>query len=161
MKPIYFHNAEGIHGILHAKRVLLLSTILGVLSNLTNEEIELLVDASLYHDIGRTHDNKDKEHGMLSFEKLKYLNLVNKDKSYMETLRYIITEHSISDKDAFSNVDKYKIKNKENAIKLLEIFKDADGLDRIRINSLDVNYLRTEHAIKLVGVANELLVGIK
>ena len=45
----------------------------------------------------------------------------------------------------------------EHLFKLYLVFKDADGLDRIRINDLDVKQLRTLSAHKLLLVARELL----
>jgi hypothetical protein len=40
---------------------------------------------------------------------------------------------------------------------LYKIFKDADGLDRLRLNDLDVKQLRTLSAQKLLLVAQDLL----
>lgn len=161
LRPKYFYNPDNIHGILHAKRVLLLCLLFGKLYNLNTIEKEILEKASIYHDIGRISEGVDDNHGKLSFEKIKKLKLIDKNYKDIETLRYIITEHCISDEIAFENIKKYNIKNKKRAIKLLKIFKDADGLDRVRLGDLDVRYLRTDYSIKLSGIAKQLLAGIK
>lgn len=161
LKPLYFHNPKGIHGILHAKRVLLLTLLLSKLCKLSEIESQILCDAAIYHDIGRVDDFEDEVHGKLSYMKLESLGLVNENKEYMNTLKYIITGHSISDTIAFASINKYKIKDKKRAIRLLKIFKDTDGLDRVRIDDLDVNYLRNDESMRLVGVAKQLLSGIK
>lgn len=161
IKPAYFHNPSGIHGVLHTKRVLFLTLILSKLHELNETESQILSEAAIYHDIGRTNDDIDYEHGRLSYEKIEDLDLVDEDYAYIEILRYVVTEHAVPDEIAFNNIKNYDIRDKENAIKLLKIFKDADGLDRVRLGDLDISYLRTEYGVKLAGVAKQVLAGIK
>ena len=43
----------------------------------------------------------------------------------------------------------------DRAIRLAKFFKDADGLDRVRINHLDPAYLRNSYSKDLVDFAYE------
>lgn len=155
--PSLFFDANGIHGDFHAKRVLFLVLSLSKLEDLAPKEEDLLVQSAIYHDIGRVFDDICYEHGIKSYEIIEENNFLNgyslEDK---ETIRYIIENHCINDNN-FIPIDRYNIKNKNRAINLLNIFKDADGLDRLRINDLDTDFLRTTSAKDLIVVASQLI----
>lgn len=152
----YFHRPRGIHGLLHTKRVLFLSLILANKQKLSDDDIDLLANCALYHDIGRKNDNFDPFHGKLSYRKLQRLQILDSSYKNQELLRFIIENHCLSDANARKNICDYRLTNKNKAILLLELFKDADGLDRIRINDLDINQLRTDYARRLPLLAREL-----
>jgi len=153
----YFLKPHSIHGVLHAKRVLLLSLALSHLNNLNKADTDILVRASLYHDIGRTHDGTCYEHGEISFRKGIRLGLFDaKVNEENEVLRYVVVNHCLHDNMA-EGLDKYVIADRERAVGLLKLFKDSDGLDRVRINDLDVKYLRCPVSRELVSFAEYLL----
>ncbi|HPZ43296.1 MAG TPA: hypothetical protein PL078_04750 [Bacillota bacterium] len=155
--PSYFFNPNSIHGVLHAKRVLLLSLALSYLNGLNKTDTGILAKASLYHDIGRTHDGVCSEHGRKSFQKAIGLGLIEGEvNENNEVLRYVIVNHCLDDNLAES-LDGYLIDNRERAVRLLKLFKDSDGLDRVRINDLDAEYLRYPVSRKLVSFAEHLL----
>lgn len=157
----YFFKPYGIHGILHAKRVLLLSLALSHFNNLSEADTAILATASLYHDIGRTNDGVCFEHGKDSIQKALDLGLINGDiNEENEILRYVIINHCLPD-DQPESLDKYSITNRERTIELLKLFKDSDGLDRLRINDLNVEYLRSPVSKNLVSFAKYLLKEIK
>jgi len=153
----YFHNPYGIHGLSHTRRVLLLSLILSWLENLNAADTELLGRAALCHDMGRCNDNFDPQHGRASYQKAISLHLITLSSEEQEILRFIIENHCISDRQAMALTDQYQVKDKERLLILYKVFKDADGLDRIRINDLNISKLRTPSAPKLLLVARELL----
>ncbi len=164
IKPSWFRSADGIHGVLHTKRVLLLSLMLADLENLSFGDTNILIYCSLFHDIGRTNDYKDDEHGIKSVKKINQAkrDIVGLNEDKLNIANFIIENHAVDDIVGFRNLqDNEKIKNKERALKLYQIFKDADGLDRVRIEDLDINYLRTESAKKLPLVAWQLLKDLK
>ncbi|MFW6007902.1 MAG: HD domain-containing protein [archaeon] len=164
IRPEYFHNPKGIHGLLHAKHVLFLCLVLSRLHDLNYEDFNILCTCAIYHDIGRTHDMFCLKHGNDSFKKMLKLNLINNDYydyENEEIIHYIINNHCINDKIAFKRIKKYNIKDKNRAIKLLKIFKDADDLDRVRLGDLDVKYLRFNNSKKLVLLAQQLLKGVE
>lgn len=164
LKGTWFHKPDGIHGKRHIKRVLLLSLIMSHLDELSEEDRNVLILASLYHDIGREHDHEDEAHGMqsvLKMEKLKLstYGLSNED---VRILKFIMKYHCIRDEVGLKKIEKQKgIQNKERAIELFRRFKDCDGLDRVRLGDLDPRYLRTETAKKMVFVAKQLLQNIE
>lgn len=164
ISPSWFKNPEGIHGVLHTKRVLLISLILGHLEGLASNDLDILIFCSLFHDIGRTNDDIDNEHGMKSIEKMSVgqksiIGLNDEDYSIAE---FIIKNHAVNDLIGNNNLGKNKeIKDKDRALYLYNIFKDADGLDRVRFKGLDIKYLRNKNSKKLPLVAWQLLQGLK
>ena len=149
----YFEPA-GIHGIEHTKRVLLLSAILADLNALSLTEKDILYHAAVYHDIGRTCNGIDHSHGLKSWRKVKDLGiLAERNEEFEQILKYVITNHSISDvevKEFIGSCENIRVKL------LFELLKDSDGLDRVRLGDLDVNYLRNGHSKGLVEVARSI-----
>ncbi|AHM57750.1 metal dependent phosphohydrolase (plasmid) [Peptoclostridium acidaminophilum DSM 3953] len=152
IKPEYFRKPGGVHGTLHAKRVLLLAMLMSEADNLPKYERNILAICSAYHDIGREHDGHCTVHGIYSFNKAKKLGLLNDLNSYeLRLVRYIIEGHCIDDKKAKSGFS-----DDESALRLYDYFCDCDSLDRVRLGTLyrlDESYLRTNTSKSLVGVA--------
>jgi hypothetical protein len=161
IKDKYFLNPESIHGVLHAKRVLLLAYIIGLYEELDDNDMEIVLNAAKYHDIGRTNDNYDEMHGILSFNKMLQLELVDKEMEDIHILQFIMENHCIDDKKGLANLEKYPIEDKNRAIRLYQILKDADGLDRVRLGDLDINYLRLPISKRLVLVAQQTYRNLK
>lgn len=158
ISPSYFIDPWDIHGVLHAKRVLMLSLILSYLNKLSFSDTEILVQASLYHDIGRTHNGVCLEHGYESHKKMNDLGLVKDDGAESaKILRFIVENHCIEDSVALINAKDYHFTDEARVLKLFYIFKDSDNLDRVRLGDLDVSYLRNEFSLRLVKVAEQLL----
>lgn len=152
-----FIEPQGIHGVNHAERVMFLALNISKLEMYVEDDIDILIEASKFHDIGRTHNGVCLVHGMLSNEKIdKYKLLRGLPKEDRNITQYIIHNHCIHDKDMDKNIDKFDIKDKERAIRLLMAFKDSDGLDRVRIGDLDTGYLRIKSSIRLVNLAQNL-----
>lgn len=155
----YFFEPQGIHGLGHMKRVLFLNLILAYLEKLNSKDRDILVNCALFHDIGRNNNHADAFHGTFSYEKAIKNNLlrdISKDEDSQIT-KLIITTHCMDDSLILSRINDFKgIEDKERGLRLLKIFKDADGLDRIRFGGLDERYLRTEHAPELVSIAERL-----
>ena len=145
----------GIHGMAHTKRVLMLVLCLGLKLEIGREDLLLLSLCALIHDIGRIDDSVDPEHGQASFAKA--APILEKTGYDMELMRYIIENHCVDDKKGHANVQNYDLSDQVKAWRLLNIFKDADGLDRLRINALDPGCLRHDEARGLIRVARELL----
>jgi putative nucleotidyltransferase with HDIG domain len=156
--PAYFHNPKGIHGINHTKRVLFLVELLAALENLVEPERDVLSMAAVYHDIGRTSDGADRAHGYVSLSKVERMGLERLEDLEEDTaMKYLIETHCINDKDALALVVGYGLKKPGRAKSLLMLFKDADGLDRVRINDLNPGMLRLPVSRELVQIAEELL----
>lgn len=157
LKSHYFHRPFGIHGLAHTKRVLLHCLILSYLEHVDQSDTDILCNAALYHDIGRTNDNYDPQHGRESYKKLLALQLSPyEDMDTSETLRFLMENHCISDHEAVGLLPGYQVKDPGHVLKLYDLFKDADGLDRIRIMDLDVKQLRSTSAPRMLLIAREL-----
>lgn len=157
-----YFNPKGCHGVLHVKRVLLLSLILSSYE-LDAESADIVAWAAVLHDIGRDHDGEDEEHGIQSWEKAIEDGLVPEhlDEEQCETLRYVIEQHCKPDDEIYDNIKQYKITSQVYAWKMLKVFKDCDGLDRVRLGDLDTKYLRTKTAPMMILLASQFLKGIK
>jgi hypothetical protein len=157
IKADWFYNPNGIHALSHTKRVLLLGLLLAHLEQLSDHDRDLICEAAVFHDIGRVTDGYDTSHGIASYRKLlakglqKFLPAEDR-----ETIRFIIELHAVADKAATKQVNKYGLNDIGHTLKLYNIFKDADGLDRVRINDLNPDYLRNPGAHKLLLLAHQL-----
>jgi hypothetical protein len=157
IKSDWFHNPNGIHALSHTKRVLLLGLLLVYLEQLSAQDRDLICEAAVFHDIGRVTDGYDTSHGIASYRKLlakgleEFLPAENR-----ETIRFIIELHAVADKAAAKQLSKYDLNDIDHTLRLYNIFKDADGLDRVRINDLNPDYLRSPGAHKLLLLAHQL-----
>lgn len=145
-----------IHGISHIIRTSIFLLILSVFEEISEEEFILALESILYHDVGRVNDIDDEKHGFNAINKIGFL----KDKYSVEDYNYIcaaITGHSIDDEKYEYVVDYFHIKDINKYLNLLNLVKDADALDRVReYPFIDIKYLRTSSAKRLVSFAYEL-----
>jgi hypothetical protein len=113
--------------------------------------------AAIYHDIGRLTDGYDPDHGMASYDKVLEEKLTVADNPQdAEMLRFIVQNHAIPDQSAYKKLGRYDIDDVDRTWRLYDAFKDADGLDRVRINDLNPEYLRTPSAHRLLMLAHQL-----
>lgn len=171
--PDYFTNPNGLHGVKHARRVLLHCISLANAIGLDEIERGILMLSACYHDIGRKHDEACLEHGAWSVEKVNEEGL---EMSYLisdgysdiykehmedediEVMNFLMTYHSRPDEEGLRALETIEDTYlQERTKKLFLIFKDADALDRVRINDLDVTRLRTKEALMRVKFAEDVL----
>ncbi len=153
----WFHNPQGIHALSHTKRVLLLCLLISYLEKYAQEDKVILCMAAIYHDIGRLTDGYDPDHGMASYDKVLEEKLTVADNPQdAEMLRFIVQNHAIPDQSAYKKLGRYDIDDVDRTWRLYDAFKDADGLDRVRINDLNPEYLRTPSAHRLLMLAHQL-----
>lgn len=156
--PILYHDPNGIHGVNHVRRTLLLALLMAYLDKLSDHQTKMLAYASVYHDIGREHDGRDDNHGYESYQKAREQGLLQSlADNEVRIVKELIERHAIDDALAFS-LETISEDIRDEVRFLLSYFKDADNLDRVRINDLNVDYLRTEIARQMPLVAQHLLV---
>lgn len=159
------------HGATHCERVTILAFAIGVLKNLKEEDLKILLESTKYHDIGRIDDNEDEFHGRRSANQFDKYN-IGKDFSMEDKniLKAICVGHSIDDREFESIMQEFNIEEKDKCIRLFEILKDADALDRVRLkyseeeiqtlrvddSIIDLNYLRTSYSKMMIPAAYEL-----
>ena len=140
----------------HCARVLLFALILGKQKGLSEDEMNALGMAAVFHDSRRLDDGIDKGHGRRAAEY--YKDYCSKhDLPYDERTDYIMSYHDQDDLLGLSEIKKSDSLD-ERAILLYQIFKDADALDRFRFgpDAIDVKFLRTKEAHQLLNFAKEL-----
>lgn len=153
MKHLRFAQESDIHGKEHQARVLLLTQIIAHMVDLPLRDRKLLAEAAIFHDTRRTNDDEDPAHGEAA--RSYYWRTVNKPNPIVE---FLCKYHCLPDNEgygAIANIATLK-RDKERVTRLYRIFKDADGLDRIRlggIDQLDLNQLRMKCSKELTLVA--------
>ena len=144
--------AGKLHGKAHAGRVLFMCMLLAYMKGLDLEDKEILIEAALYHDTGRRSDSEDNTHGGESARMLQ--------EAYPDTdpiTLFLMEYHCRPDKEGYDFISEHW-RDRQDALRvkaLFDIFKDADGLDRVRLGNyeLDMFQLRTEEARKLPQIA--------
>ncbi len=142
----FFRTPEGIHGIDHEARTLVLVKNLAGL--LVPRGVKLDGEAlgwiATTHDIGRLDDEEDPWHG---FRSAAYAHYKLRDKippASIATVTYVDMWHALDDREAPRMTPE------------LGVFKDGDALDRTRTNDLDPRYLRFAESQLLVRPAEQL-----
>jgi HD superfamily phosphodiesterase len=152
----WFQNVDGLHGVGHARRVVVHADALAVEIGLCLLEATAVHKAALWHDIGRTHDGVDWTHGMASVAKVLDLGLGEGIRPGVLDLAFFAMEHHSMD-DRVGEARAAVRPDATAARRVLWVLKDADGLDRIRLGDLDAARLRLECSRARVGAAEELL----
>lgn len=143
-----------IHGVNHIERVLLFGGLIAMQNGCNEEDTQLLLTACSYHDIGRIDDSLDDDHGKRSSEKLpSVISLPTED---MAIVRAAIYAHSIDDSRMEDVISSFAITDKQRALNIARMLKDADALDRVRVYDLDPNYLRFPCSCQYVDFAYNL-----
>lgn len=149
------------HGIDHNLRTSILAGYIGINEKLTEKQFRIVIEASIYHDIGRKDDENDYEHGIKSSQKLGDLNLKEYSQDEVNILKAMTEAHCVDDKYMLGIFSKYGIKDLQIALKLTNILKDADALDRVRlVGGVDKDFLRTKISKKLILASYEIYANI-
>lgn len=152
-------NSE-IHTKGHSERVLLYALLIGErMAGNTKTDLCILAHAAIFHDTCRQDDFLDVGHGARAASYyMKYCEQ-NKDLVFLKTAYLIMKYHDWNDEVGMEAIVNACPEDKEQAIRLYGIFKDADALDRFRLgaNGLDTRSLRTSEAMLLVDFARDLV----
>lgn len=145
------------HGVYHNERTSLYAFYLAIKLGLEEKDVVLSLYAAMYHDIGRVDDSWDEGHGKRSADKLDSLNLPVTEEE-LQILKAIINGHSLSDEMFPYLLLEYGIRDVERARVLFSIIKDADAIDRTRLNYpiVGLEYLRNDESKTLVPLSYEI-----
>ena len=144
-----------IHGKNHIERVVFYSVLLAYAYKLDDDDTYVLINAASLHDTQRQNDGWDTEHGRRAAE-LSTPYAHDLKECDQDILKAVIAAHSREDEIMDETLREYvKESDFDRAKVLAKYFKDADGLDRVRINHLDPAYLRNEFSKGLVDFAYE------
>jgi len=160
-----FKNPNDLHGYSHTQRVLLNALSLCNAYELDDLDTTKICLAAIYHDIGRDNDEEDEIHGRKSWEKLVEMDLISQlEEEFelydedLEIIKFLVEYHCLDDKVAWKNIESVNEGRHTKELRFfVELFKDADGLDRVRLKDLDSRYLRLDESKKRVNFAQQLL----
>lgn len=128
---------SSLHGASHTRRVSFLAAAIMNLEKYQNpNDRDIVFEAIKHHDIGRVNDVEDETHGKKSAIKL----IMNEDRlsrfdeEDRQLIQYIVTHHSLGTKQ-----NNYELLHLPGDVrgrywKILDIVKDADKLDRVRLD---------------------------
>ncbi|MGI6652975.1 MAG: HD domain-containing protein [Christensenellales bacterium] len=133
-----FHSR--LHGVGHISRVMVLGALLAQRAQLDEDVTRLLMYACAYHDVGRVDDSVDDEHGLRAA--LQVEELTGLAGQPLHCLQAAVEAHSRPDERMGDVLTKYGVADVAYAWPLAKLLKDADGLDRVRLDMLDPSYLR-------------------
>ena len=149
-------NQSDIHGLSHIIRTSIFILILSTFENINIDDFKIVLESILYHDIGRTNDIDDDNHGYEATKKITFLKEQYNEEEY-SLISSLITAHWLDDELYVKIARYYNIKDTKRFHKLLCIIKDADALDRVReYPYVDIKFLRTNYSKKLLPFAYEL-----
>lgn len=152
-----------LHGQGHIERVIMLGALIAMGEKFSMEDTRLALFACSYHDIGRSNDRRDDDHGTVSAEGIVSRNLVDIIPGITEAeiaiLQAAIATHSMHDSSLEANQRKFGVKEEdyERCRRICWCLKDADNMDRVRLNDLDTKYLRLESSRNMVDTCWYLL----
>lgn len=143
-----------LHGQGHIERTLLLSALLAWQEKLSAEDADSLFLAASYHDVGRVDDSYDTEHGSRSAGRL--FDLTGQTGEKLLLMQSAVAAHSRPDRLLEQTVAEYGPADFPHAVRMALMLKDADGLDRVRIQDLNPEFLRHESARSLISFSHFL-----
>lgn len=145
-KESWLAHDSHLHGVGHLGRVFVLQELICNLLEIEGVAVnrEATRWAAMAHDVGRVDDGLDLDHGRRSAEWIKNNLHDRMSPELLDTVTYIVHWHVPPDDEA-----------PEMTIEL-QVLKDADGLDRVRLGDLNPSYLRTKAALQLIDTARKL-----
>ena len=144
-----------VHGSGHIHRVLLFAALIAWQEALPEDLVRQLFRAAAYHDVGRTFDGYDLDHGARSAQRLE--ELTGQSGEALAELQAAVTAHALPDARLEETVHAFHPADFDRAVELTRLLKDADNLDRVRLGDLKVKFLRHESAKNLADFALRLL----
>lgn len=145
--------AKGVHGISHEARVMILQELITSILIAANPQTEQSVNrtalrwAAACHDLRRVDDWEDVQHGnrAAKYTKEQLKGVIPDD------IQGLVIDIILGHVPADNKIDPKKMTTE------LRIFKDSDGLDRVRIFDLNPKYLRLKvSSTYLVAIAQRL-----
>lgn len=123
---------------------------------LSLHESRMLLLCCSYHDIGRSNDWYDTEHGNVAAKKLLSPHMKRKFSGYsaedFKIMQAAITLHSKRDTEIDNVARLYGLTegNMKRYYRVAKCLKDSDNLDRVRLGDLDTKHLRHSESIGMV-----------
>lgn len=151
-EKLYTDTKDYQHNLKHIERVIVYARMImnKLDSVLINEEI--LMYATLYHDIGKTIGASNQEHGLVGSEKFKEIMKDKMNDKEIDIISKLIFQHASEENVIDFTNSTYSISEQQEIQLMSNVLKDADALDRNRLNypapigTCDESKLRTSAA---------------
>lgn len=149
-----------IHAAGHCERVLLYALIIG--HEVFGDNLHVLTTlahAAVFHDTRRQDDYLDTGHGARAAVYYRQFRDETPDIDFIPEAQLIMKYHDIDDMRGKVGIKHDFHGSLPRMLKLYDIFKDADALDRWRFGNggLDPKYLRTEQAKTMVEYSHRIV----
>lgn len=131
-----------VHGPGHIERTMLHGAFCAMEDDLDETDTALLLECCAYHDVGRRNDNVDFLHGHRSAQRL--WALTGRSGEELNMMMAAVDAHARPDPLLEDTLRGYHPVDWDRCLRLAQLLKDADGLDRVRIWDLDVSFLRRQ-----------------
>jgi putative nucleotidyltransferase with HDIG domain len=130
----WFVRRSTLHGVSHTQRVHIHAQRLTGELGWAQPDTRLLLTAALWHDIGRTDDDIDSSHGAKSAARAAELALPDAlTPADADAVLFALVWHCLPDEHAEAAAR--RLAKPERALRILWLLKDADALDRVRLQS--------------------------
>lgn len=143
-----------VHGSGHIHRVLLFAGLIAWKEHLSEADVRQYFRAACYHDVGRTFDGYDLDHGARSA--LRIEELTGQTGEELVQLKAAVTAHARPDDQMEEILHSFQLEQCDRTLELTRLLKDADNLDRVRLGDLKEEYLRHDSAKSLAGFSLRL-----
>ena len=136
------HSKSKVHGVQHVKNVLLLSNYIGKTNGLSKNDLDLIREAAIYHDIKHKFTGRNgKDHAQNGAAW--YMENVNSTLNKKE-VAFLISTHETKEYKAIENALSRNLpditeQRKLELIKCAMILQDADRLDMLRYDIENVD----------------------
>jgi HD superfamily phosphodiesterase len=158
----WFAHDSALHGVSHTQRVHIHVQRLAAELDWPARDTRVALGAALWHDIGRTHDGEEPEHGLAGARRAVELGLPRSLRSGDGSIAvFAIHYHSLPDRAAEEAARRQG--HPERALRILWLLKDADALDRVRLapwEAADPGQLRYPCTAAHIPFAAELLAAL-
>jgi len=143
----------GNYGIEHAFRIYKLVESLAEFEKLDDASCQVLKFCALFVDISREENQMNSKVGLKSYEKLRGQNFLGKASFKNELVHFIF--QSIDSDKLDDKLEQFNLVNREEAIMLFKILKDALALDAFRFGNFCAADLELSNSKKLVLFASQ------
>ncbi len=160
VEKLYTETTDFKHNLKHIEKVL--SYTLMIVNKMNESKIDknILLTAGLYHDIGKSIGASNIEHGEIGAKEFQQRMESSLDSKTIDIICKLIRQHA-SEKDEIEFDDNYTFEERESIQLMSNILKDADALDRNRLNfpapigTCDEKKLRTAEAKNVLKLSDE------
>lgn len=156
----YSRGDSCVHGMDHYERVLFHALTVGHdIFGADENALESLAQAAVWHDSRRQDEYLDTGHGARAAVYYTDYCREHPEIKLHAAVPYMMRYHDLDDTVGADAIKKRFGVDAPRVLKMYEVFKDADALDRWRLGSrgLDPKYLRTPSARQKVDEARELV----